>query len=928
MGWLEELARAAGHGSLGRLAKKLVEHDGWPEEGASNPRSVENQLRALDQKRRQGQVWLENRPDVRELMAELLGVSADGLDPGAQDDSALADPRVPLHELRDARPLDLRRDALFPGIPEEVLDPSGWGLTWWFALAGSGRTVVGRWLEARGKAVFLRATRWSEVVAQIPAEGAVYVELAFADSNEAERWPEGLEGRNICVAAPFFPEPLHEVMARARANMQPDNSSGDMDDEQEDEATSAWTLVTTPPYASWASDLARWVGRRMDTGGGYDATGAADLLMKPMFRRLLRTPGDAIGICGVIEHIGAASIVRGLKKARLAELFLAARIERTDLAPRSSWSPADLWRLLIGCAEGALVHSERADGFVLEVDLIRWLPTDALPPGDPGALQRVLDEPELSAGDLATIRSRARPSARGAIAELRRLHLIESVGDGVVELRPTWLATMAGELAIGRILEEPARGLGLALLHPARAGGLLDLFRRLGGSLADEEEPGDDAAQDFDSEEGAVQGDEDDDLLLESMLRDLNLADPASVALLEAIFQAVGLALLDPRFQLSPGSLERIWRAQMSLAVPRYTDTPPQPRVFSVTAPGWLERAWEVACLTISERLWRGGRIEARSALAPWALTRPEPLLSYVFQGLSQTITPSTPMPRVPGSERPPVDLCVQVLQLAGRLRSAAPMVLFVPHTQIFAPANLVAALKAGSLPSWTGRLESPHDLTVLLRLLDAEGVDQAAALAVIWASKRGPAQLERLLARDDLDEPLRAQLWRLMPGAILGKRMADQEGRAEALGWAWFSEEQWAVILDRWAEDPGLARLGLEHIPHGAAHRLLAEQLGGQAAGDCYAEVWERFPDLCRDATVEELLNYQERPGRIGVSSWTPDVEVASIAHRLLERRAELLTRPEARVAAMRWSHHHVALRGPGWRTAWELLGVVQPPG
>lgn len=123
------------------------------------------------------------------------------------------------------------------------------------------------------------------------------------------------------------------------------------------------------------------------------------------------------------------------------------------------------------------------------------------------------------------------------------------------------------------------------------------------------------------------------------------------------------------------------------------------------------------------------------------------------------------------------------------------------------------------------------------------------------------------------------------------------------------------------------LNRAALPGLNDPAACGLLTEHLGGPAGGDCFATLWECFPDLCRDTTVDELLNWQERPGRFGVSIWTPDAEVEAIAHRLLEHRAELLARPETRAGAMRWSHHYVALRGPGWRAAWDLLGVVQPP-
>ena len=462
MGWLEDLATGARFASLGKLARAAVEREDWPEEETRNPRSIENLLRLVDQKQRKGQVWLDNRAEVKAVLADLLNVSPESLDPGLLEQDGPADPRVELKELREARPIDLRKDKLYPGIPEEVLDPSQWTRTWWLAYTGAGKTLVGKWLEARRLATFLRGDRLADVLPHVPGSGAVYIELRAPDTTDAARWAADLAGNDVrvCVAAPFLPVPLPELVEVAQERQEWASLDEDERAEDEPEVAAGWEWVKTPPKDEWVEDLIRWVGERMKEGGGFDVDGALDIVGRKWFASWLATPGDYIGVCGVIEKFGAKRFLDGLEVDQVVTTFLESRMERTDLAGRGAWTPRDLWRLICGCVEGAIVHSGTEDTFTSEQALRQWLPADALPPGDDAVLRSLVDSPPTSMNEVAAVLRRARPTAEGAVRELLRLHLLEPVGEGSVVLRPTWLTLLAAQPAMQKLVEDPARGLG------------------------------------------------------------------------------------------------------------------------------------------------------------------------------------------------------------------------------------------------------------------------------------------------------------------------------------------------------------------------------------------------------------------------------------------------------------------------------------
>ncbi len=918
MGWFEDLAKGARYSTLGKLARAAVAHEDWPSDESRNERSVENMLRLVDQRKRKGQVWLDNRPEVKEVLAILLNVSPEGLDPGLVEADGPADPRVELKELREARPIDLRRDDLYPGIPAEVLNPSAWGRTWWLAYAGAGKTLVGRWLEARRLAVYLRGERLADVIPLIPATGAVYVELTTPDSTDATRWAAELDGRGVCVAAPFVPVPMDEVVGVAQQRQEWEEMSEDERDEDAEPALpSGWEWVKTPPKEDWIDDLVHWVAARMRAGGGFDAAAVLKFVKAGGWDAILATPGDYIGICGVVEALG----VDGLEDAvaeQVAVRFLDSRVTRPDLGAPTSWRSKDLFRLISGCVEGAMIHSGTEDTFTSEQALKRWLNPDALPPGDDSALLKLADVASPSLEDLEAAKRRARPSIDGAVRELFRLHLLEPIGEGAVALRPTWLALVAAQPAMQRLIDEPQRGLGKLLLRPKAAKWPLKTLRD--SLIPDEEE---------DHAAAAVGGSASGWRVAELAVELLDYAAPESVALLEATFQAVGIALLDPEVPTAPGVLHRLWESQMRLSVDRYNNSAPQPRIFAVDreAGGW-ENGWYIACLSISERLHLAGIELPAGPLSPWAAATLPEFAEHAVWAFDRACTTAGRTSRRGENEADPPDFLMDAWRLAGRVyrKFGVPSNAHSGRT-IYAPFLLFDAIRAGQTPVWDGRIDQPYLLDALETLARDEGLDMPVVLEHLWRAKAahgGPT----FGPGTELSEEWTKRVWSQLPPEVLREHRLSWLPHYAGLPWDALTAEHWEIILDWWGgEGAHHEKRGIEHVPEAQARRVARERLGGGFHPEVYEVLWSRFPTMCVEEAVADLVAPAPAGSPDAVLWRTPDARVGDVVAAARVRLAEIVNAPAARLQLVRWAHLQCSRRGPHWLTAWNLLTEVAPP-
>src|SRR5215217_3485508 len=176
MGWLRDLMHQAPTPvrSLGDLSRVALRSGDWPADTKMQARSLAALFSKID--RDQELDWLGDRPGAQVALAKALGASLDDIRTRVQRRQEGAPGQVlRLRSLPAARALSLLEEPLFPGIPAEVLEPATFAGVYWVAASGAGRTLVGRWLEARGLARFIRAETWLEALALMPAHGAVFL---------------------------------------------------------------------------------------------------------------------------------------------------------------------------------------------------------------------------------------------------------------------------------------------------------------------------------------------------------------------------------------------------------------------------------------------------------------------------------------------------------------------------------------------------------------------------------------------------------------------------------------------------------------------------------------------------------------------------------------------------------------------------------
>lgn len=930
MGWLASMAKETGHNTFGKLARAAVQHAAWPSDETGNERSLENLLRLIDRSDQKGLIWLDNRPAVRDVLADLLSVSAETLDPRLSEVGQGPPRRIELAELREARPLDLQHEALFPGIPDAVLRPDEWGLCWWCAPAGAGKTIAGQWLEARRKAVFLRGDRWSDVARKIPDRGAVYIELTSPDSSDDVRFPAGLEGRNVCVAAPFLPVPA-AVAGRMPAkrdrlldfgldDAEPAPGSGfETVDGAALAPSTAWRRLVADPKEEWVEPLIRWVGDRMAPGGGFEIDSALQLVRKRFFATSLVTPGDYIGVCGVIEKRSAKGMLAGVTIEQLALAFLDSRGERSDLAGRHTWPSAVLWRLFVGCVEGAAVHGTAYAPFPSELALRGWLPSDSLPLGDESAAQRILDDPSLTIDEVAAIRRQARPSPEGAAKELFRLHLLEPCGEGAVALRPAWLVPLAREQAFGRLIEQPSRGLGEVLLQPQAAASVLLLMCTSIANAGKAGNPGGGDAPAADLN------------LVRWSISHLDVADPASVAVVEGCFQAVGVALLDQGVTLPDADLQALWVAQMRVAMQTAAVGLPRPRLLAVkeSTPAW-EGAWEVACLTISERLHRAGLLAEPTCLAPWGAAALPEFTERLSWGLRARCLPGDE--EGAGASSGPSAPLLNTWRLVGRLYRSFGDRAFTPgFTQLTLPFEVLdAARSGGGPPSGQWWVTSEAQLDIIERLAADVGVGMDGVLSLLWRVRPGAGAAGfsyQMLAK--LTPKWRERVWAALPPELLREELRGWIESGQPLAWSALLPAHWDVILDSWHSGVGHTRHGLAAIPAPHARRMFAERLFGHDTRNGPGTIWGRFPDIGVDESIRELVEPPETwAAQTGGSAlWcAPSAQVGRIVEGVRPHLQAVLAHETARRQLVHWAHWNCGQRGDHWREAWKLLVEVDP--
>lgn len=457
MGWLRDLMNysAPPIPSFGQLAEACLGHTEWPADQDLQPRSLATLFSKLD--RGQELDWLRDRPLVMRVVALAMNRPVGDVRAAVGEPELAPSGRIlRLSDVRFARQLDLSREELPPGVPDETLYPPAWGPLFWRAPAGSGRSLVGAWLKARGLAEWVEL-RSDGDLARVPARGAVFVEVVD-DFTLAPAHLDMLRmgSRPVCIAATRLGEGARELSS-----------------------------VSSPSVASVVRPLVDWVHERLDNSGEFEPAFAERWLETVALPSgAVRTLGDALGLCGVLDEIKPRSL-SGRTLDEVAALFVKKRVERA--AADTSWGPAVRSRAydaLGAAAARCLVEVDERLGEPRALESWARLLTEGMPEAVDGAWARValreLGGAEVSHKELARLERKLPPlgyqlARTLELAELLRRPLshVHPRDDRRVVLGPRWLVTLLEERAASHALDLAPSEWGLALLSDDSAPSVL-----------------------------------------------------------------------------------------------------------------------------------------------------------------------------------------------------------------------------------------------------------------------------------------------------------------------------------------------------------------------------------------------------------------------------------------------------------------------
>ena len=889
-GWLTDLAKKSGHGSLRALALRMKDSAYWP--SGRKPESVANKLRDLD-KGRDTRWWLRTGAKLLPAIAEQLHMSEDEflelisrLGERSGDGSGLW--RVSYFP--DLKPIDLGREMPFAGVPQQLQRPGGPSgkRTWWVAPPGAGASLMARWLEHRYGWKTIRAQTWSDVV--LPDVGRVFVQLAQAPSSPM-RAAEGLDLCVACPTPPFSPRGKDTDEARGSA---PDS-----------DAEPRWVVVEPSAPDQWLDSLITWVGARVPSGGGFDVAKVRSLLGKAEYQGLFETPGDVLEFLSVVDHVG----VEALDEAAPASLRPITVWLKAALA-----DPARRPEQLAGLLEehgseiiyGIVVAGlRRGLGFALPRETwAELVPREFAPDFDPMRLRRVLEE--KGADGLDEIRGMLNPDGRSIVAGLETLGAL--AGNETLTIRPRWVAAMAIRRAAEELYADVPDGLGALLVSPDTSSFAL---RRLI----------------FDVEDGALN--------LAWMDESDAEPTPERLATCEGYFRAVGMALADDT-DIDVSDVKKVWDLQMRYVGPRSDDLPVMPllmlpcrREEGIASKG----VWFASAIAIT-RLLVGDGVAVPASLNPWNGT---PKDEDDHRKLLRALSMIRPLPEAEKLNTALFDLGSFLLDAMGPIRGAGGIL------DIQQPDALVLLTLAKLKPE-RGDIENLCDLPFPLSALEGactrRGANLDGVLRWCWQywgkSLAAPPVVWLRMGR--ASEDLRA-LWRAAPPELLSDNFCEWIASAREV-WPYLDEAKWRRWLEWWSSSPN--RWGDEEMAFAAvpAHLALAALRDGRISQFCRTArqiLWERMPQELA-ALIDELDREGEAgpPERNGplelLVTSAPESQTEALVERAESWLADLNENPSGDDWVRKWLLRVVDQRMPGWRKAVELLvrahigGPAQP--
>jgi len=885
MGWLRELMASTSPpiDGYGELARRALAHPEWPADTQPRARSLAALFSKLD--RGIELEWLAERDAAQRALALVLACPIETV-----RRAVTRDPADSSHgylrwlDLPYARPLALRDEPLPPGLPPRVASPISWGpRLWWLAPAGSGRSLAGQWLAARGLARHLAVPHWTDAVDRLAGTGPVFLELECAE--DLTGLDAVLPAGPVCVAAPSPP-------------VGPDG---------------AWELVTSPPLLEALPALLAWLDARLPRDGAFDAVAAEGWLRGLIAAGELPSLGAVLGAAGLLDARGVRD-ARGQTLARLAEPFVNERLERAHLdGSEARWLARHGFEALVSIAQGALVASDTPWEVARSLD--EWI---ALVPAELRKSGSASRERPRSSGSLRQSERPADEAPPGAYRIVRALvdaGLLAERGPGRFALAPKYLEHALLARARRALVEQDTPlAWGEALLRPHAAAAVLEtLYEQL-----------------------CV------DPSVVEPLAELDVSSqPALVVATEAALVCMGLRALSG-VEVATELLVTAWNEQLGWLVELPGELP-RPRLLCYAhhrvSPLARHAVWMLAMLAASELLGdrQGG---AHPLLRPWGDELAPEALGTVLDAIYVELA----RPEV--AERPwAVEAFALVGRLLESDNDADDVGLEgAPDERpartlgwhpLGRPARLVRALTDGEIDSaWLdGFGDHPLDLPALGAACELRHVAwsrMAHALWKTWQHRGCPADTDRLFAPDS---PHRELLWPHLPAEVLGAAWARW---TEHSTWpfACFASAQWTAFADyfgeRWQLAPSSAlwRHAFEHMSLELVQRTIAraELLATDApeARALLEQAWRRFPAWLSELVCESA-SAADAPAVARLLDATPTPLDDELLHPFGEELSRRSTRRDVIDAARAWLFVKISARRGDWRSAYALLGELE---
>ena len=873
MGWLRDLMDQSDSGcrSYGDLARSALESNDWPTESRMAERSLASIFSKLD--RNQEADWLAERVGVQRVLSKVLGVPLDdlrapGTAPGAAPRGDVR--RLRLTSLRYARSLDLVEEPLCPGLPPGVLTPGAYRNTFWRAPSGSGRSLVGRFLQARGLAHVIEAATFEDAVARLPERGPVFIEVQAQRTLPLPSAPR----TDICVAGDFDPR------------------------------NPSWQIEHSPPVESYLDELVAWVAARLPTDGRFDAPRTLEWLRTELASSgILDGLGAALGLCGLADELGVHTL-RGKSPQKLADRFCRDRLLATldPEASHASWLKRNGYDVLVGLGRRLLADSEAA--WDEPRSLEGWLglvPLEHQRDADLDWMRLSLSRVDsgIRPTDIEKAARKIPPGAFRIVRALQRAELLRAAhtdapGGEQPEARlafgPRWFSNALRLDATRALIDSSPNDFGEALLKGHAAPSIArELVQRL-------------------SDRGSA--------FIDGVL-ELEGGDSAGhTAALEMTFRAAGVALLEGA-ELSADSLEALWDEALDARL-EFPDELPCPRIEypDPESDALLSRGiWYLSAFAISSELGqRAGRRHA--LLRPWKAREASPQLRALCAVIARDL-PTLARDRV---------WALRAFSLISRLRSEIGALGALDAPEVLERPSVILDEVMHGVLTWS-TVAGIADSTLGLPALQALAVERtvpfstvASAIWEAWDDAQRPANGADFLATDSAHS---SWFWPHIPADLLEALLCD--ARATDIPYESFGDTQWRAFIA--ALDTAPARADDERAFALAPDFVLEESLArGIESLALLACVWRRVPDLAGSELVRLLESREDEdlPRLAGLLQAAPATQFSRLSDLFSQPSVGNL--PRAKLGAIRhFLHDHIRARKSGYVEAYARLSEIE---